>query len=81
MCLVHRDRRGAMARIEPEFDKIRGLGVELLAIKTRSAGATPDTWKATVLPSLFRTFKDAFVAFLSSVTLTLSGMDPTSSKA
>jgi NAD(P)-dependent dehydrogenase (short-subunit alcohol dehydrogenase family) len=30
LCLVHRDRRGAMARIEPEFEKIRGLGVELV---------------------------------------------------
>ena len=30
VCIVHRDRRGAMARIEPEFEKIRGLGVQLL---------------------------------------------------
>ena len=29
LCIVHRDRRGAMARIEPEFEKIRGLGVQL----------------------------------------------------
>jgi len=29
LCLVHRDRRGAMARIEPEFEKLRGHGVEL----------------------------------------------------
>lgn len=27
--LVHRDRRGALRRIEPEFEKIRGLGVQL----------------------------------------------------
>ena len=26
ICLVHRDRRGAMSRIEPEFDKIRSEG-------------------------------------------------------
>ena len=27
LCLVHRDRRGAMARIEPEFEAIRATGV------------------------------------------------------
>ena len=27
VCVVHRDRRGAMRRIEPEFDEIRGRGV------------------------------------------------------
>jgi len=27
LCIVHRDRRGAMRRIEPEFEKLRGLGV------------------------------------------------------
>jgi NAD(P)-dependent dehydrogenase (short-subunit alcohol dehydrogenase family) len=31
LCLVHRDRRAALARIEPEFEKIRGAGVELLS--------------------------------------------------
>ena len=30
LCVVHRDRRGAMARIEPEFEKIRGAGVPLI---------------------------------------------------
>jgi NAD(P)-dependent dehydrogenase (short-subunit alcohol dehydrogenase family) len=34
LCLVHRDRRGAMARIEAEFEKIRGTGVRLLAMNT-----------------------------------------------
>jgi NAD(P)-dependent dehydrogenase (short-subunit alcohol dehydrogenase family) len=33
-CLVHRDRRGALARIQPEVEKIRGAGVAL------------HTWKA-----------------------------------
>ena len=27
LCIVHRDRRGAMRAIEPEFEKLRGLGV------------------------------------------------------
>ena len=30
--IVHRDRRGAMARIEPEFDAIRAHGVELVTV-------------------------------------------------
>jgi NAD(P)-dependent dehydrogenase (short-subunit alcohol dehydrogenase family) len=30
LCLVHRDRRGAMSRIQPEFDAIRERGVKLL---------------------------------------------------
>jgi NAD(P)-dependent dehydrogenase (short-subunit alcohol dehydrogenase family) len=30
LCIVHRDRRGAMARIEPEFEKIRSGGTSLL---------------------------------------------------
>ena len=28
LAIVHRDRRGAMARIEPEFEKLGGLGIE-----------------------------------------------------
>lgn len=32
LCLVHRDRKGAMARIEPEFEAIRSRGVSLLAL-------------------------------------------------
>ena len=30
ICVVHRDRRGAMSRIGPEFDRIRDRGVSLL---------------------------------------------------
>ena len=30
LCIVHRDRRGALKRIEPEFDKIRATGVKLV---------------------------------------------------
>jgi len=32
VCVVHRDRRGAMQRIEPEFDEIRVLGHGFLAL-------------------------------------------------
>ena len=31
VCIVHRDRRGAMGRIEPEFEKIRSTGATLLS--------------------------------------------------
>ena len=30
LCIVHRDRRGALKRIDPEFDKIRAAGVKLV---------------------------------------------------
>ena len=29
-CIVHRDRRGAMRRIEPEFEKVRSHGARVL---------------------------------------------------
>ncbi len=31
ICIVHRDRKGAMKRIEPEFQEIRDTGVQFLA--------------------------------------------------
>ncbi|MBW2576750.1 MAG: SDR family oxidoreductase, partial [Deltaproteobacteria bacterium] len=34
LCVVHRDRRGAMGRIEPEFEKIRGTGARLITFNT-----------------------------------------------
>jgi NAD(P)-dependent dehydrogenase (short-subunit alcohol dehydrogenase family) len=34
LCIVHRDRRGAMRRIEPEFEKIRDAGATLLSFNT-----------------------------------------------
>lgn len=34
ICIVHRDRKGSMARIEPEFDKIRQTGVKFEAFNT-----------------------------------------------
>ncbi len=43
LALVHRDRRGAMKRIEPEFEKIRGSGVTLR------------TWNADALDAEKRT--------------------------
>jgi NAD(P)-dependent dehydrogenase (short-subunit alcohol dehydrogenase family) len=31
LCVVHRDRRSALARVQPEFEKIRSSGVRLLS--------------------------------------------------
>ncbi len=39
LCLVHRDRRAVLARIEPEFEKIRGSGVKLLTFNVDALAA------------------------------------------
>jgi len=39
VCVVHRDRRGAMKRIEPEFEKIRARGVGFLSFNVDALGA------------------------------------------
>ena len=39
LCLVHRDRRGAMGRIEPEFEAIRERGVSLLTFNKDALAA------------------------------------------
>jgi len=52
VCIVHRDRRGAMTRIEPEFEKIRGLGVELV---THNADALRVEKREEILDSLAQT--------------------------
>lgn len=36
ICIVHRDRKGSMAKIEEEFAKIRACGVKLLAANTNA---------------------------------------------
>lgn len=40
LAIVHRDRRGAMARIEPEFEKIRRCGVQLATFNADALGAS-----------------------------------------
>ncbi len=47
--IVHRDRRGAMKRIEPEFEKLKGSGVKVL---TRNADALADDKRAELLTEL-----------------------------
>lgn len=49
ICVVHRDRRGAMSRIDPEFEKIRQRGVELL---TFNQDALADDSRAEILDGL-----------------------------
>ena len=39
LCLVHRDRRGAMARIEPEFESYAAHGVALVTINADALDA------------------------------------------
>ncbi len=47
--LVHRDRRVALARIEPEFEKLRSLGVQVL---TRNTDALADDKREQILDAL-----------------------------
>lgn len=39
LCIVHRDRRGAMKRIEPEFERIRDRGVSLVTLNADALDA------------------------------------------
>jgi NAD(P)-dependent dehydrogenase (short-subunit alcohol dehydrogenase family) len=39
LCVVHRDRRATLARIEPEFEKIRATGARLLTMNTDALAA------------------------------------------
>ena len=49
VCVVHRDRRGAMRRIEPEFDQIRGRGVSFVSYNEDALDAEKQT---TILDAL-----------------------------
>ncbi len=49
LALVHRDRRGAMHRIEPEFEKLRGTGVQL---RTWNADALDPARRAEIVADL-----------------------------
>ncbi|MDH3684986.1 MAG: SDR family oxidoreductase [Myxococcales bacterium] len=61
VCIVHRDRRGAMARIEPEFEKIRGLGVQLV---THNADALRAEKREQILEELKGRLGDGSVRVL-----------------
>lgn len=49
ICVVHRDRRGAMRRIEPEFDEIRARGVSFASY---NEDALNDEKRAKILDGL-----------------------------
>ncbi len=49
LCIVHRDRRSQLARIEPEFEKLRGQGGQLLTI---NADALAGEKRAEILDQL-----------------------------
>ena len=53
LCLVHRDRRSVLSKVEPEFEKIRGSGVKLLtfnldALNAEKRGAVLDELKGAM---------------------------------
>lgn len=54
--VVHRDRRGAMARIEPEFDEIRATGATLVA---KNADALDSEVRRGLLEELQRAMGEA----------------------
>ena len=39
VCVVHRDLRATLARIEPEFEKIRGSGAKLITFNADALNA------------------------------------------
>ncbi len=49
LCIVHRDRRAALKNVEPEFEKIRGCGVQLV---TFNKDALASEKRAEVLDDL-----------------------------
>lgn len=54
--IIHRDRKGAMSRIEPEFEEIRNLGVKL---KTMNLNALDEAERKNAIISLQETLLPA----------------------
>ena len=52
LCIVHRDRRGAMARIQPAFDELRATGV---GVQTFNLDGLSEDGRTKVLDSLGET--------------------------
>jgi len=55
VCIVHRDRRGAMANIQPHFDEIAGRGHGFLAVNTN---ALDDAGRLKVLDAMTEAMGD-----------------------
>jgi NAD(P)-dependent dehydrogenase (short-subunit alcohol dehydrogenase family) len=56
LCIVHRDRRGSMKAIQPHFDAIKEMGVNVLTFNT---DALSDEGRSSVVQSLQETLKEA----------------------
>jgi NAD(P)-dependent dehydrogenase (short-subunit alcohol dehydrogenase family) len=52
ICIVHRDRRGAMKQIEPEFERLRGTGVR---VETWNADAINPEKRAELIENIAQT--------------------------
>jgi len=61
LCVVHRDRRAVLRRVQPEFEKVRGHGVELLSFNTDALAADKRT---EILDALTKTMGDGRVRVL-----------------
>lgn len=61
LCLVHRDRRATLRRVEPDFEKIRGHGVELLTFNEDALSAEK---RAAILDELTARMGDERVRFV-----------------
>ncbi|PKL34220.1 MAG: short-chain dehydrogenase [Spirochaetae bacterium HGW-Spirochaetae-10] len=61
ICIVHRDRKGAMARIDPEFEAIRATGSQLL---TYNLDGLSEEGRKTVLDGLEEAMKGGKVRTL-----------------
>ncbi|MBU1194487.1 MAG: SDR family oxidoreductase [Proteobacteria bacterium] len=55
LCIVHRDRRGAMSRIQPQFDQLQDTGVKVV---TFNLDALSDTGRTQVLDELETTLAE-----------------------
>ncbi len=56
LCIVHRDRRGAMARITPRFEALKDHGIELMTFNVDALG---DEGRQTVLHQLETKLSDS----------------------
>jgi len=61
LCLVHRDRRATLRKVEPEFEKLRGQGVQIISMNVDAVAAEGRT---QVLDALAETVGDGRVRML-----------------
>lgn len=86
LCIVHRDRRGAMSRIQPEFDQLRATGVQVM---TFNLDALSESGRTQVMETLEKTLGEKArirmllhaVAFGNLKLLVPEIKDPTPQKA